>query len=51
MSNQWLFMSHNLIFMGMHFAIGKRELIKDVFGCLIFSNGDLTVYANSLLVT
>ena len=26
--SQWLLMRHNLIFLGMHFAIAKRMLLK-----------------------
>ncbi|KAI5991741.1 hypothetical protein F5J12DRAFT_897432 [Pisolithus orientalis] len=45
----WLIMRHNLIFLGMHFAIAKR--VFSVFSLVGNLFLPITVYANSLLAT
>ena len=46
---QWLLMRHNLIFLGMHFAIAKRTLLKFKYWQVGLTL--IIVYANSLLAT
>lgn len=58
---QWTVLNNSLIFLGLHFVIGKRELwlrfalvnhiSRRLYVILFFTNVLVAVYANSLLAT
>lgn len=50
-SLQWLLLDNSLVFLGLHFIVGKRRLFSNSFYHDVDSNMILKVYANSLLAT